>query len=196
MDHPPRKIGYARKLGRGPSLVEQVRLLQQAGCDLDCIWEDDDSRKGRPRLDLALTQAARGDTFIVARMEALFIPNKVCRRALEYLQQGQIHFCALDLGIDTRVQPVGMVFGVLLFDLDTRYELKSETTLAGLAKANSEGRVGGRRAALTPEKRVQATALIEEGQLSMTEIAKRLGVSRSSLHNANLSARPKEKGRH
>jgi transposase-like protein len=49
---------------------------------------------------------------------------------------------------------------------------------------------------LSPEKRVEAVALIEAGELSMSEIAKRLGVSRSSLYNANLSARPKEKGRH
>jgi DNA invertase Pin-like site-specific DNA recombinase len=74
--------------------------------------------------------------------------------------------------------------------LDAKHKFKSATTLAGLAKANSQGRVGGRRPVLSPEKRAQAVALIEAGQLSMREIAKRLGVSRSSLYNANLSARP------
>jgi DNA invertase Pin-like site-specific DNA recombinase len=193
----PRNIGYARELRHGAApLAEQVRALEEAGCDPDCIWEENGSGKGRPRLELALTQAVRGDTFVVARMEALFVPNKVCRRALEYLQRGQIHFCALDLTIDTRLHPVGIVFGVLLFHLDTRHEFKSATTLAGLAEAKSQGRIGGRRVVLSPEKRAQALALIEAGQLPMREIAQRLGVSRSSLYNAQLSVRSKEKGCH
>jgi DNA invertase Pin-like site-specific DNA recombinase len=194
---PSRNIGYARELPHDQeSLAKQVKALRQAGCDDDNIWESDASDKRRNRLQLALTQAVRGDIFMVARLEAVFIPNKLCRRVLEDLQRRQIHFCALDLGIDTRVQPADAVFGVLLFHLDTRHEFKSATTLAGMAKANAEGRVGGRRVMLSPEKKAEAVALIDAGQLSMTQIAERLGVSRSSLYNAQLSAAQKEKGRH
>jgi DNA invertase Pin-like site-specific DNA recombinase len=94
------------------------------------------------------------------------------------------------MGIDTRRPPGIVAFVALLSHLDGKHEFRSATTLAGLADAKAEGRVGGRRVVLSPEKRAQAVALIEEGQLSMREIAKRLGVSRSSLYNVNLSARP------
>ena len=139
----------------------------------------------------------KGDTLMAARMEAVFIPNQMCRQVLEDLQRRQIHFCALDLGIDTRVPHGDVLIVALLRHLDSKHEFRSATTLAGLAKAKSQGRVGGRRVVLPPEKRAQAVALIEAGQLSMREIAQRLGVSRSSLYNAQLTARPKQKkGRH
>jgi DNA invertase Pin-like site-specific DNA recombinase len=195
MAHPPQNIGYAREIPYGPSLAEQVRLLRQAGCGLDYVWESDGSDKHRHRLDMALTQAMKGDTFMVARMEAVFVPNKVFRQVLEDLQRRQVHFCALDLGIDTRATPADLAFVALLKHLDCKHEFRSVTTLAGLAKARSQGRVGGRRVVLSPEKRAQAVALIDAGQLSMREIAKRLGVSRSSLYTAKLSARPKQKSR-
>jgi DNA invertase Pin-like site-specific DNA recombinase len=186
-----RNIGYARKLPRTPSLAQQVRLLRHTGCWLDDIWQDDGSD-----LELAVTQAVEGDTFIVARLEAVFVPNKVFRWVLEELQRKRVHFRALDVGIDTRAAHGDLAIAALLKHLDSKRDFIRSVTLAGLAKARQQGRIGGRRVVLSPDKRAEAIALIEAGELSMAEIAKRLGVSRSSLYNANLSARSKEKGRH
>jgi DNA invertase Pin-like site-specific DNA recombinase len=193
-DYLGRIVGYAREIGR-PSLAQQRALLVQAGCHPDQIWgEGADTR--RTQLDLAMLDCRRRDTFMVASLECVWVPRKRCRQILEDLPRRGVHFVALDMGFDTRGPNGDQVIPALLKHLDVETTFRSTTTLAGLAKANSEGRVGGRRPVLSPEKRAQAIALIEEGQLSMTEIAKRLGVSRSSLYNANLSARPKEKSRH
>jgi len=62
---------------------------------------------------------------------------------------------------------------------------KRRRTLAGLAAARSRGRVGGRPKGLSQEaenKALAAESLYKERKLSVKEIAKRLGISTSTLY--------------
>lgn len=70
---------------------------------------------------------------------------------------------------------------------------KRRRTLAGLDAARSRGRVGGRPKGLSQEaenKALAAESLYKERKLSVKEIAKRIGISTSTLYEylkSNLS---------
>jgi DNA invertase Pin-like site-specific DNA recombinase len=57
-----------------------------------------------------------------------------------------------------------------------------ERTRTGLAAARARGRLGGRPRSLTVEQAELARGLREQGDLSMTEIAKQFGVGRTTLY--------------
>ena len=57
-----------------------------------------------------------------------------------------------------------------------------ERTRAGLAAARARGRVGGRPAALSERDLVVARALLADPDITVTEVARRLGVAPSTLY--------------
>lgn len=64
---------------------------------------------------------------------------------------------------------------------DPHFQRLREGTLAGLAAARAQGRVGGRPVVMDPDKIAAATARRTKGE-SPTQIAKALGVSRASIY--------------
>ena len=54
--------------------------------------------------------------------------------------------------------------------------------MAGLASAKARGRVGGRPKALTEKDKVAARALLADGDITMVEVAQRVGVSPATLY--------------
>ena len=67
VDPTGRLIGYARVSTRDQSVDMQLEALRRAGVPEDNLWWEVKSgvKAKRPRLELALTQAVRGDTFVV-----------------------------------------------------------------------------------------------------------------------------------
>jgi DNA invertase Pin-like site-specific DNA recombinase len=57
-----------------------------------------------------------------------------------------------------------------------------ERTLAGLEAARARGRKGGRPRLKTDENIIVAKALLRDGNLTVKEIAKRVGVSEPTLY--------------
>jgi DNA invertase Pin-like site-specific DNA recombinase len=60
-------------------------------------------------------------------------------------------------------------------------DLIHQRTMAGLAAARAQGRVGGRPSVMDPDKLAAATARLARGE-SPTQIAEALGVSRATLY--------------
>ncbi len=63
-------------------------------------------------------------------------------------------------------------------------ELIRDRTVAGLASARARGRVGGRPPKLTADQVRTARRLYEERELTVAEIGRVLGVSRTSIYRA------------
>ena len=57
-----------------------------------------------------------------------------------------------------------------------------ERTLAGLAAARARGRRGGRKKSITEGQVLEANRLADEGQLSITDICAKVGISRASYY--------------
>jgi DNA invertase Pin-like site-specific DNA recombinase len=72
-------------------------------------------------------------------------------------------------------------------------ELIRERATAGREAARARGRLGGRPKLITPEKLAAAQALRAQGELTMAQIARTLGVGRSTLYeNLDLTAERSE----
>ena len=55
-----------------------------------------------------------------------------------------------------------------------------ERTLAGLAAARARGHKGGRKKSITEGQKLEARRLAEAGELSITDIYTKVGISRAS----------------
>ena len=84
--------------------------------------------------------------------------------------------------IDTTTAGGRLVFHVFGALAEFERSLIRERTGAGLAAARARGRIGGRPAALSEADKAVAAALMKEPNITMTQIAGRLGCAVSTLH--------------
>ncbi len=63
-------------------------------------------------------------------------------------------------------------------------EIIRDRTVAGLTAARARGRVGGRPSKLSAEQRRQARKMYDERELTVEQIGRVLGVSRTSIYRA------------
>ncbi|EEQ2490325.1 recombinase family protein [Escherichia coli] len=180
-------IGYARVSTADQSTAMQVAALKEAGCDR--IFTDVASgvKTARPGLDEMLAYLRPGDTLVVWKIDRLGRSLSHLVQLIEDLGRRQIAFRSLkDAGIDTGTPQGKMIFGMMAVLADFERELIRERTMAALKQARAEGRIGGRRPAITPEKLDKARQLIAGGA-SVRDAAKTLKVGKTVLYTA-LSA--------
>ena len=60
--------------------------------------------------------------------------------------------------------------------------LSMSVPLAGLAAARARGRKGGRKNSITEGQKLEAKRLSEVGELSITDICTKVGISRASYY--------------
>ncbi|MBV8941800.1 MAG: recombinase family protein [Solirubrobacterales bacterium] len=174
-------VGYARVSTDEQNLALQLDALEQTGCER--IYKDvgSGSLKYRPELDACLTYLRPGDTLVVWRLDRLGRGLKHLIEAIEQLHQREIGFRSLTEVIDTTTSGGMLQFHIFGALAQFEREIIRERTRAGLAAARDRGRIGGRPAALTPEK-LDVVRLMRQQKRSMPQIAKALGVSRATLY--------------
>lgn len=72
-------------------------------------------------------------------------------------------------------------------------DLLIERTQAGLARAKAEGKAVGRKAEMAPEQQAECLKLREQGA-SLSEMAKRYGVSRAAIQRVHKRAAENARG--
>jgi DNA invertase Pin-like site-specific DNA recombinase len=135
---------------------------------------------------LALIDARKGDVFVVPRLICLSNSFKRLAHVLKELQSRDIHFCILSEPMDTRGKDGHLVIPALLHLIESRRNIKSEETRAGLAAARRRGRLGGRPAALAADRIALAQELLADRRYIVSEVAERVGVSRSTLYKKGI----------
>lgn len=177
-------IGYGRVSTAEQSLGLQLDALEAAGCVR--IFSDTASgaKTDRPELARALDYLREGDVLTVWRLDRLGRSLPHLLEVVGSLEARGYGFRSLTEGIDTTTATGRLVFHI--FGALSHFErsLTIERTNAGLAAARARGRVGGRPVVMTPEKCGAARQLRDAGELSVSEIAKMLGVSRASVYRA------------
>lgn len=144
-------IGYIRVSTNDQNTDLQRNALMCAGCEQ--IFEDKMSgtKSERPGLKRALKCLKRGDTLVVWKLDRLGRRMKHLIALTEELRAKGVNFRSLTDSIDTST-PMGRFFFHMMGALaEMERELIVERTLAGLAAARAQGRVGGRRPKLTKE---------------------------------------------
>jgi DNA invertase Pin-like site-specific DNA recombinase len=175
-------IGYARISTGEQSLDLQLDALTQAGCT--SIYQDEISgtKSDRPGLQQALNYLRAGDTLVVWRLDRLGRSLKDLVSRVESLEQRGVGFRSLTEAIDTTTSAGRFQFHVFGALAQFERDLIHERTMAGLRAARARGRVGGRRKSLTPAQVKMASSLMQNLDLSIDDIIKTLGCSRTTLY--------------
>lgn len=177
-------IGYARVSTADQRLDLQVDALTRAGCER--IFSDYASggRGDRAGLSSALSHLRAGDTLVVWKLDRL---GRTVRQLVDFtteLRSRQINFASLTDGIDTGTPAGRFFFHVMAAMAEMERDLVRERTLAGLAAAKARGRLGGRPTKLTSQQVSHAKLLLADPEVSGAEVARTLGVARSTLYRS------------
>ena len=176
-------IGYARVSTDDQNLNLQMDALQQAGCEK--IYSDriSGAKALRPGLSLALEVARTGDVLMVWRLDRLGRSLKDLIEIMTTLDERGIGLQSLQESISTTNNSGRLIFHLFGALAEFERNLIRERTTAGLVAARARGHRGGRPKALDPAKRLLAVRLYTEGQHTIIEICKLMGISKPTLYN-------------
>ncbi len=181
------RIGYARTstVDQIAGLEAQVAELKAAGVDR-LFMEQVSSLAERAQLDAAMLYARDGDSFVVTKLDRLARSVSGLVTIAEQLKNKGVTLRILNPNIDTST-PVGQLMLNLLGAVaQFEREIMLERQREGIARAKREGRYAGRQK--TAQRHAAKVVELATGGTKPTEIARALGISRSSVYRF-LSAR-------
>lgn len=187
------RIGYVRVSTDDQHLDLQRDALQQAGCCV--IYEEAASGKNttRPELEQCRKALRAGDTLVVWRLDRLgrSLPDLV--QIVTDLEQRGIGFESLSEKIETGSAAGKLIFHVFAALAEFERGLIRERTQAGLAAARARGRAGGRKPKLDEQRVREIKALLRDPDIQVSEVARRYGISRTTLYKYVGVIKPREK---
>ena len=187
------RIGYARVSTDDQHLDLQRDALMQAGCGV--IYEEAASGKSaaRPELEQCRKALRAGDTLVVWRLDRLgrSLPDLV--HVVNDLEQRGVGFESLTEKIETSSEAGKLIFHVFAALAEFERGLIRERTHAGLAAARARGRVGGRKPKLEEKQVREIKALLRDPDIQVSEVARRYGISRTTLYKYAGVIKPREK---
>lgn len=187
-------IAYARVSTRDPKPHLQLDALREAGCER--IFEETASgaKRDRPELKAALDFMRAGDSLVVWKLDRLARSTRQLLDTVESLEQRGIGLKILTQNIDTSNAGGRLIFTVFSAIAEFEREIIRERTRAGLDAARSRGRKGGRPRALSENDLKQARALLADPEITVEDVARRLGVGPSTLYRYLPAARHRAQG--
>ena len=175
-------IGYARTstADQVAGLADQVAELDGMSCSRIFSEQVSSIDADRPQLKAALDYLRDGDTFIVTKPDRLARSTIDLLRIVEDLDRRGVVVRILSMDVNTST-PTGKLLLTMMAGIATfERELMLERQRAGIAAAKAEGKYKGRQPTAR-SKADQVLALKAEG-VGPGEIAKRLGIGRTSVH--------------
>ena len=182
----PAVFGYIRvSQAEGESgLATQRRVLTDHGLRDDRIFADIASGRSMRRTEWGRLRETLqpGDVVVVPRLDRLARNLSEGLRAIEELHAQGIHIRSLAEGLDTGDDSPThrLMLHMLLSLAEWERETIRDRIRAGVNRAASEGRTGGRPPALDPEK-MQAVRGFLEGGGSVSAASRTFGVSRPTV---------------
>ena len=187
-------IGYARVSTRDQKPHLQLDALREAGCER--IFEETASgaRRDRPELTAALEFMRSGDSLVVWKLDRLARSTRQLLETVEALERRGIGLKILTQNMDTTSAGGRLIFTVFSAIAEFEREVIRERTRAGLDAARARGRKGGRPRALSDKDLKEARALLTDPEITVADVARRLGVGPSTLYRYLPAARQSAQG--
>ena len=181
--------GYARVSVREPedkNLDLQVERLVRAGCAMGNIRTEEASgaKDDRGGLLHLLDLVAPGDTLVVTHIDRLSRGLTYGLQVIEGLHYAGVEFRSLSEDFDTATANGKLQLAIVLAFGEWWRNSIRERSVAGQAKARTEGRFPGRRPSLTEQQREYIREERSRG-VSQRELAKRLEVSRWTIQQVD-----------
>lgn len=188
-------IGYARVSTADQNLDLQRDALLRAGCEK--IFEEKKSGKAgskRPELDAALAFLRPDDVLVVWKLDRLGRSLVEMMRTIDQLRSNGVAFRSLTEELDSESAQGRFFLQIHGAMAEYFLDLNRERTMEGLKAALARGRKGGRRKGLSEADIEAGQVLLASGTIPVADIAKRLGVSRSTFYTYFPQARVKVQG--
>ena len=183
-------VGYARVSTQDQNLDLQRDALERAGCE-KIFYEKKSGKAGtkRPEFEAALAYLRRTDVLVVWKLDRLGRSLVEMMRTIDGLRVKEIHFRSLTEQFDSATAHGR--FALQMHGAMAEYflDLNRERTMEGLKAALARGRKGGRRRVLSADDLEVGQALLAAGNIPVSAIARRLGISRSGFYNYFPQAR-------
>lgn len=192
-------IGYARVSTQDQSYEAQIEALKQAGCTR--IYSEKvsgktrdfpgESRKTsktpvkhrhRPELARLLEQLRPDDILVVTKLDRLARSLSDLISIIAELKQVGAGFKSLGEGFDLSSPAGRMQMGIVAVFAEFERDIIVQRTNEGLAHARAQGRIGGRRPALSDLQRKELIERVLRGDLSIPQVGKIYGVSRATVN--------------
>ncbi|MFE1587274.1 recombinase family protein [Streptomyces sp. NPDC058737] len=179
-------IGYARISTGDQEAQSQRDALVGAGCVR--IFEDQASGKNadRPELAAVLDYLREGDTLCVWKLDRLGRSLIDLVTIVDRLHRQSVGFKVLTGAlstVDTTSADGRLFFQIVAAMAEFERALIKDRTMAGLAAAKAQGKVGGRPKVMDVKMIEQARELKSEGK-SYGAIAKTLGIGQATVYRA------------
>lgn len=182
-------IGYIRvsKNDGSQNLDLQQDALLNAGVEEEYIYRDLASgrKDSRPGLEACLKALQPGNTLVVWKLDRLGRDLKHLVNLVDNLRKRDIGFKVLTghgAQIDTTTANGRLVFGIFASLAEFERELIIERTQAGLNAARARGRNGGRPRKVDKHTLTMAMAAMADPKAVASEVAKRLGITTTTLY--------------
>lgn len=180
----PGHVAYLRVSSADQDTQAQRDALARAGAAK--FFEDTvSSRKAdRPGLAQALDYLRPGDVLLVWKLDRLGRSVKEVLTIADELHERGVGLRILTGTLAGTYTPSGegkFFFTVMAAFAELERDLIHQRTLAGLAAARTQGRVGGRPTVMDPDTLAAANARLARGE-KPAHVAKALGISRATLY--------------
>ena len=175
-------VGYARVSTQDQDLSLQLDALHAAGCAKVFTEKASGAQRDRPQLQAALDYMRSKDTLVVWKLDRLARSLKQLLETVEDLGNRGIGLRSLTESLDTTTSGGTLVFHLFAALAEFERAMIRERTRAGLQAARRRGRLGGRPPALTSRDLTEAKALLRDPEITVEQVAKRLGVASSTLY--------------
>lgn len=177
-------LGYARVSTQDQDAALQEDALRAAGCWRIFTDTGSGAAASRPELDRLMDQLRPGDTLVVWRLDRLGRSIRHLIDQMAVLEDMGVGFRSLQESIDTTSPGGRLTFHIFAAMAEFERDLIRERTQAGLQAARARGRKGGRPRLLVGADLERAQELYDEKRLTVDEIAKLVGVSRTTLYRS------------
>ena len=165
--------------------------MRAAGCEKLFREKTSGTRADRPQLICLLAAIGSGDVLIVARLDRLARSTRDLLDILDTLAVRGAAFRSLgESWADTTTAHGRVMLPVLGGLAAFERALIRARTGAGRARAVARGQHMGRRPALTPRQRRQATKALVAGAATQADLARRFNVSQSTISRLADKAAP------
>jgi len=175
-------VGYARVSTLDQNADLQEDALSEAGCVKVFTDKASGAQADRPQLDAALSYLRDGDVLVVWRLDRLGRSLKHLITVVSDLEDRGVGFRSLTESMDTTTPAGKLIFHVFAALAEFERNLIRERTKSGLDAARARGRKGGRKPSLSPKKIEVARKMYADGDSTVAEIARVLGVSRATIY--------------
>ena len=171
--------GYARVSTTEQDLTVQEEALKAAGCEVIRSEKvSGTSRNGRSELQNLLDFARDGDEIVVTRIDRLARSVRDLQNLVFEMNERGVSLRATEQSVDTRTSAGKCFLDMLSVFAEFETNLRRERQMEGIAKAKERGVYQGRKQTIDVEK----VRELKESGMGATEIAKQLGIDRTSVY--------------